>query len=295
MAVRVLILGATGYLGRPLYDAFRKTLDFQVIGTSRKASNELIQVDITENSAPQKVINHLKNSEDTVLFLSAISKPELCQSDFMLANQVNVKSTREMISRILENGNRVLFFSSDTVYGEQHHPGNENPPLSPVGPYAIMKARIEEEFLSHTNFKSIRISYVYSPYDSLTKYLRNSVENVCVAQIFHPFSRNVIYRNDFIEGVLALVRNWIKCNASSINFGGPETINRIQYADILKNTLLPTLKYEVISPAPSFYALRPQAVKMHSVILNQLLGRTPRKVQEALLSEDYVKEWNIKL
>lgn len=291
--MRTLVLGASGYIGRTLFEALKNKYGNEVIGTSKTQSKDFVQLDIRDRNAAKRVTNFLSDPKDFVIILCGISKPELCKLHYEIAYNVNVDSTKKMICNILEKGHRVLFFSSDTVYGESKECFRDEDALAPLGVYASMKSLIEKEFLGHINFKSIRVSYVYSSTDSFTSYLKESAMRNVVAEVYHPFSRAMIFRKDLIEGTISLIDKWDQVEKRSINFGGPEIVSRIQYVVALSETFLPNLKYVAIPPSVEFLSQRPQVIQMKSDYLNVLLGRNPTSIRQTLISADFAKEWGV--
>ena len=54
---------------------------------------------------------------DTVAFCAAISEPSVCANQFQDSLRVNVTSTGDFIYEALKRGCKVIFLSSDAVYG----------------------------------------------------------------------------------------------------------------------------------------------------------------------------------
>ena len=100
--------------------------------------------------------------------MASISAPDICAREHERAWSVNVTGTSEFISRTIERGGRVIFFSSDTVYGECEDPFDESALCKPAGEYAEMKHKVERRFIENPSFKSIRLSYVFSREDKFT-------------------------------------------------------------------------------------------------------------------------------
>jgi nucleoside-diphosphate-sugar epimerase len=144
-----------------------------------------------------------------------------------------------------------------------------------------MKAEVEHRFLGHTDFKSIRLSYVFSKADKLTRYLAKCATDGTVAEVFDPFDRAVIHREDVLDGVLRLVSQWHDVDLPTINFAGPEVLSRSQFAQALRDTAFPSLKYTVVEPEASFFENRPRSINMTSAALSYVLGRAPRRIPEA--------------
>ena len=199
-----LLIGASGYIGSALYHYLIKN-DLLVTGTSTKGSEKFLPLNL-ENP---KNLNEIKiNKYSCVFFAAAISSPDICSKEYAYAQEINVKKSSEIISTFLQNGIKVIFLSSDTVYGEQINPFNENMQANPLGDYALMKYQVENKFKDYDLFKAIRLSYVFSRQDKFTRYLLKTTEKKEIAEIFHPLKRSVIYINDVVEGLISLSRQF---------------------------------------------------------------------------------------
>ena len=143
-----------------------------------------------------------------------------------------------------------------------------------------MKAEVEKSFFGNPLFKSIRLSYVFSREDKFTKYLLGCAETGKRAELFHPFYRSIIHRNDVIEGALALAEHWDDFSQQVINFGGPEVLSRVDFAQCLKQYALPDLRFQAVEPDEEFFKNRPRIIAMSSEIFPALLDRPSRTLAE---------------
>ena len=222
---------------------------------------------------------------DTVAFTAAISEPSVCADQFEVALRVNITSTGDFIYEALKRGCKVIFLSSDAVYGNVLGEFDEEETVDPLGVYAEMKALVEKRFLEYPLFKVLRLSYNFFKDDRFTTYLKNCVEEEATAELFDPFSRSVVHRDDTVDAIISLYNNWEVCEENVINCGGPETLSRVQFADILKKSVFPKLKTKVTTPGDKFYNDRPAIVSMRSNLLEQVLGRPARSIEDAATLE----------
>lgn len=278
---KVLIVGASGYIGLGLFECLNKK--FITLGTSTQGSGKFIRLNLEfpENFQYDLFIA----SGDIVVIAAAISAPDICTNEYERARSVNVLGTIFFIRNVISRGARVIFFSSDAVYGENEQIFDESCSPKPVGEYAEMKYQVEQLFGSDPSFKSIRLSYVFSSEDKFTKYLIRCVMRDEEAEIFHPFSRSVIHRIDVIDGVIGLIEKWNEVAQSCINFGGPELLSRVEFKDVFKKNFSHKLKSKVVEPPPTFFLNRPRIIAMQSPILKALLGRPSRNLAAAMKIE----------
>lgn len=177
-------------------------------------------------------------------------------------------------------GKKVVFSSSDVVYGQQKNMVNEFIATNPIGRYALMKKEIEESFKGNANFKAVRFSYVYSKDDKFTKYLYECKNSNSVAEIYHPLERSVISLKDVIIALSSLPKYWDKIDNPFINFGGRKLVSRLDIANTIKQYCLPQLEFKVLTPPDSFYYARPETIYMKSTYMTLLLQRKPQALDE---------------
>jgi len=80
-----------------------------------------------------------------------------------------------------------------------------------------------------------------------------------------------------------LSRNWE--GPQFINCGGPKTVCRSEFAQILKEEVFPSLQIEIVRPPEKFYQDRPGTVSMTSNHLTNVLGRPQRTLRDAVRME----------
>lgn len=291
--MRISLVGATGFIGRALIS--RAPNDLEVVSLPRAATGDLPGVDL-EDVDPGS--GHRFSVDDVVLILAGISSPDWCESNYELARKVNVVGTRKLISRILGSGARVIFFSTDAVYGERFESFAEEAKPAPHGAYAQMKREIEQAFEGMANFKSIRLSYVFSAEDSFTKFVRREVAAQRSIKVFEPFIRSPLHRVDVADAAIQLALKWSRFPNQFINFGGPETISREDFVRNLRRSCFPGLEYETVTPGDEFFRARPTVISMKSPLIPELLGRPPLRMIDAmntksfeLCKEGELKKW----
>ncbi len=278
---RLLLVGGRGYIGKRITEICLP--EYELICTSSINSNDSLKLDLAK---PSCFDYSQVQAGDVCLLTAAISSPDVCLSKYEYAWSINVTGTSEFISRLIDLGVRIVFFSSDTVYGQCETPFDEKLVCNPVGEYAVMKYEVEKRFLNHSQFKSVRLSYVFSHEDKFTRYLISCAQDNKEADLYHPFYRAIVHRDDVVEGVLSLAKNWDVFPHSIINFGGPDVLSRIDFAEIIRQQVLPQLKYRHIFPEDDFFVKRPRTIAMLSPFLRQLLGRPPHKLAEAVKTEN---------
>jgi dTDP-4-dehydrorhamnose reductase len=285
---KLLIVGSTGYIGKSLI-SYARINKLDVLGASTTGRDDGISLDLVN---PFDFDYDILGPDSTVLLTAAISSPDFCAREFDRAWAVNVTGTSQFVERGLYRGAKVIFFSTDTVYGERSDFFSEDTECTPMGEYARMKAEVENRFCREVNFKSIRLSYVFSREDKFSKYLIDSVSRGEEAELYHPFFRSIIYRQDVVDGVFALVRQWETFPENVINFGGPQLLSRIEFAECFRRNVLPSLKFQNTQPSDDFFKNRPRVIAMRSDVLHRLLGRSARTLDQAVSLEFHAESVN---
>lgn len=276
----LLIVGAKGYLGKALLAKANNA--GSAIGTSSIGGNNLLPLSL---DAPA-IFNYAKiQPGDVVMLTAAISAPDICAREHDRAWTVNVTGTSSFIQCAIDCGARVVFFSSDTVYGERENDFDETAACNPAGEYAEMKYEVEQRFSGNSAFKAIRLSYVFSREDKFSHYLAGCAERKDEAELFHPFFRAIVHRKDVVEGAMSLALNWDEVPEQVINFGGPQVLSRINFAECLRKAHIHDLRFKVTEPGADFFKNRPRVIAMASPIFARLLGRPPRTLSEAAHAE----------
>ncbi len=279
--MKAIIIGATGYIGSKLFS--RASEIGPACGTtSREAHGKIAHLNLNQ---PGDFVAKNVKCGDTVYLTAAISAPDVCAKEKERAWSINVTGTTGIIQSAIDCGARVVFFSSDTVYGESADFFNEDLPCKPSGEYAEMKREVEQHFRGISTFKSIRLSYVFSREDKFTRYLVTCALKNEIAELYHPFYRSIIYRDDVIQGALALTDRWKYIPQQFINFGGPRLLSRIEFAEIIRDSAVRNLLFKVSTPDKEFFRNRPSVIAMESPILAALLQRSPLDLSEAVKRE----------
>jgi dTDP-4-dehydrorhamnose reductase len=222
---------------------------------------------------------------DYVIFLAAVSSPDICEKQFNYAYRTNVIGTKEYIRRFIYQGAHVLFFSSDAVLGATEGPCNEHSICNPFGVYGKMKREVEEIFNNFSNFKVFRLSYVFSAEDKFTSYLNQCNKERKIAEVYDALYRNVIYLYDILEAIKILGYRFNDFKNTIFHLSGPDLLSRKDIAEYYKKIISPEFQYRLVSPPNNFFNARPNIIETKSLYLFSLMGRTLIPIYDALSLE----------
>lgn len=280
--MKLALVGSSGYIAGHLLGRFKKHMD------------DILKIDCTQDADAYLDLLEASNfhysildGTDVVVFTAAVSGPDQCAEEFEKCWEINVDGTIYFIKQAVKRGCKVLFFSSDAVFGDICGAiYDENSQTEAATPYGKMKKAVEDAFRGETLFKTIRLSYVVSAQDRFVTYCLNCLEKEVEAEIFHPFYRNCITISDVAEVVLWMSGHWDEYQPQVLNVAGEELVSRIRIADELNRILGKHLSYTVKQPDDAFFVNRPRITQMKSLYLNQYgilqAGSFTEKVQKEL-------------
>jgi dTDP-4-dehydrorhamnose reductase len=281
MTARLVVCGASGYVGRRLVGTARAQ-GLTVLAARRQAAAGELGLDLERGG---EFDFDALAATDTLVVAAALSAPDACAQEPERAWRINVEGTSALMAGARRRGVRVIFLSSDTVYGEQPEPFDESRPARPVGVYATMKREVEVRFAADPDVKVLRLSYVFSAEDRFSQHVTAQARRGEAVEVFDPFVRACVHRDDVVDAIIGLARGWRQHDEPVFNVGGPLAITRERFVQALRETAWPTLRYRVVAPQPSFYLQRPARIVMTSPRLARLLGREARTLREAAALE----------
>jgi dTDP-4-dehydrorhamnose reductase len=269
------VIGASSFIGKNLIDTFKSRKIDHYIAYSQQNLLGHIKFNLLDlnDLVFQKI-----NKNDVIIFLSALSSPDFCESNYIMARSVNVDSTSIFIKRCLSIEAKVIFISSDVVYGGNNFINNELSIPNPVGKYAQMKYEIEDLFNKQENFKVLRLSYVLSENDKFFKYLSECFHNNEIAEVYDGLHRNVVWIEDVLESIINLSNSFSDIPYKVINVCGDSCLSRV---DLLKYYIknFNAVKYKIVDTPLSILTSRPNKIEVHSLYLEKLINKKPLKIK----------------
>ena len=270
----VFLLGSTGYLGSHLASGLSSESSLRSFSVGRLDCD--YEVDLEKNQY-ESFLSALK-SGDTLVFMAAISSPAVCENNRSLAYDVNVTHTISLIKALVRLGVRVIFISSDAVFGSSRGVCKDDSSLNPLGAYGEMKASVEREFCKEALVKTVRLSYVLGKGDKYSEMLKSFSERSESVDVYNGFSRNIVHIDDVTEGLTRLIKQWDRLSERRFNFSGPKLVSRALLTKLIAKAILPNLNYRVIDAPAEFWAGRSRVIETDCFNFSNLLGRKPYSV-----------------
>lgn len=263
--MRLAIAGSSGYIAEYLAERFLKIKEIGApvkIGRRENADHFL-------DLARAKEFDHtVLACMDYIIFAAAVSSPDKCAEEYRESWKVNVEGTCHVIQHAIEMGCKVLFLSSDAVYGNRSgYVYSEESLTEAETPYGKMKKAVEDTFKDSPFFKALRLSYVVSAKDRFVSYCLKCLNENREAEIFHPFYRNCITLSDVGSMVTWLINNWDEFPHPFLNAAGEELVSRVRIADEINRVADGRLKFKIVYPDEKFFENRPQFTQMESIYI----------------------------
>tara|TARA_Y100000816_G_scaffold287633_1_gene270729 strand:+ start:657 stop:1493 length:837 start_codon:yes stop_codon:yes gene_type:complete len=259
---KLFIWGQSGFIGKLLKEYFYKnSLDVSMIGRNKDCH-------FTINLASNTDIPNSIDNNSIVFFLSAISSPDVCDNDSIYAKKINLTNTSKIIKKLVNTGAKVIFFSTDMIYGNRTKACDETTSPTPDTNYALWKYLIEKDFYEYDNFITLRLSYLCDRNDKFTSFLINNAKGQTI-EIFDPFHRSMIHSDDFLKIIDLCVKD--DPNMPKIlNVCGQECVSRVEYIKSFSDYI--NLRWKPIVMPDDFRKNRPESIIMKSIHIQNLIS-----------------------
>lgn len=262
--MKLLLTGASGYLGQHILNEFMKNppsdvlhihaLYYSLSGFEEALNATIMRrcksdcsiriqveaVDITNPAAVKSFFERHKTAFDVCVHTAAVSVPGLCQQDPDKAHRIN--NPKPFFDALIRSKTRIIALSTDQVYSgdPSKAPFSETDSTEPVNVYGQSKVEMENYLQSNHAKHSVilRSSIILGPkapihyaHDTFLHFIA-SRENQ-ETSFFTDEKRSVI----FVQDVIACIE-WFVVNISSnqhhvagvYNLGGPNPVSRMDIA-----------------------------------------------------------------
>ena len=207
MKKKLIVVGSQGFLGSKICAKLSGTYQLERIPSDIWNLSSLI----TDNC--------------TVLMLRAMSSPSYVQQNPQISKEFNVLKTSTLISESLQLGAKVIFTSSDVVYGhDEKLIFTESHSKCPYGIYAEQKSEVENQFIGNPLFFSLRLSLVVGDGSKIERILTDESEpKIPIGVVRNPVHYDYVVET--INGLLAY-QKWQDISSTQVlNLGGKESID----------------------------------------------------------------------
>lgn len=185
MKKKVVITGAGGFIGEPLFQ--RLADEFDVTGTYlSKEKPGLLPLDIT--NADEVTGFFKKHRPDFVIHLAAITDVDLCERQPKFAQKVHVDGTQNIVDACHSFQPHLIYVSTEFVFDGKKGNYDENDAANPVNVYGKTKWQGEQIVSTLKHHCIVRTATPYSANTQTKKFLGQVIEKLSQNQPVNAFS-----------------------------------------------------------------------------------------------------------
>ena len=140
--MRILVTGATGFVGRHLAERLASTVELHTTARSPGAGDRHHRLDLLDAEAVRELVRQLR--PDVVVHLAALAGARARDEARLRAVNVNAAVGLAQSLWSVRPDARLLAVSTGYVHGETSEPAGADAPVRPVGAYARSKAAMEQ-------------------------------------------------------------------------------------------------------------------------------------------------------
>lgn len=286
---RLLITGGSGFLGGNLAaNAPAHWETFATYNSSPVRSGGAVrwlQLDVTNIEVVEKTIDSIK--PEVMIHAAAITDSGICERHSEAAWETNVKGTENVAYAAERVGAKLVYTSTDMVFGRGREFSAEDDPPSPTTVYSSSKAAAEKIVIAASSkhvVARICLSYGRSA-NSAQCFTERIIENLdrgIPAKLFVDEYRTPIYVRDLCRILLEFSRR--EDLTGLFHVGGPDRLSRYEFGlkicrvfAFSSNLLIPVS----VDDIPFDYD-RPRDCSLSIENLVKSVGFSPRNVEEGL-------------
>ena len=214
--MKILITGANGFLGYYLVEQLLAK-KFSVIATGKGECRlpfthdrnfQYLSMDFTDPFSIHDVFENIK--PEVVVHAGAMSKPDECETNQMLAYLVNVEGTVQLLINSADIKSFFVFVSTDFVFDGERGMYSEEDTARPVNYYGRTKLEAEEAVKEYEfDWAIVRTVLVYgknhSGHNNILKIVKEKLEKGEEYNVLDDQLRTPTYVEDLAEGIVSII------------------------------------------------------------------------------------------
>ena len=214
--MKILVTGANGFLGYYLVEQLLAK-DFLVTATGKGECRlpfthhlnfQWLSMDFTDPFSIHDVFENIK--PDVVVHAGAMSKPDECETNQMVAYLVNVEGTVQLLINSSDIKCFFVFLSTDFVFDGEKGMYNENDIPNPVNYYGRTKLEAEEAVKEYEfEWAIVRTVLVYgknhSGHNNILKIVKEKLEKGEEYSVVDDQLRTPTYVEDLASGIISII------------------------------------------------------------------------------------------
>jgi dTDP-4-dehydrorhamnose reductase len=179
MKKTILLIGASGAVGLPLYELFCLEKKYRVIGTYKehKTHPDLVHLDVLDTAQLEKAMTSIK--PDIILNMAGIKDVAVCENNPSVAVAQNVQTTLNLCTALIKHPHtKLIYLSTEYVFAPTTIWATSKTTLNPTTWYGKTKLMAEQLVQNLVrNSLVIRTSAVISRHSSLVQWFIKAGKN----------------------------------------------------------------------------------------------------------------------
>lgn len=225
---RILITGATGFLGRHLSRSLiHHGYDVYMTSGHEEGGDTIRKIDLNNPSELKRVISSVK--PDIIYHTGALVN---LTRDFAIGKEcikINLEGTYNLLESLRRHvPKRFIFASTEEVYGSGKVPYREDQLPRPPSPYAISKIAAEyicDTYAQELDFSLIifRIGTMYGPGQTsrfIPEIIAQAIRNDTISINSGTKKRDYVYVSDVLEAMRLALKSTLEGRSTVLNIGG---------------------------------------------------------------------------
>ncbi|MFE1593047.1 SDR family oxidoreductase [Nocardia sp. NPDC058705] len=213
--MRILILGASGFVGSALHAQFAE--NYEVVGTSR-GGHGLVPVDLADSGGVRTLV---EQGFDVVVHTAGVVDLGAAQRDPVAAHVANVAPMQPLLDAIDHTGAKLVYLSTDNVFDGTADHYDESATRTPINIYGETKVAAEDLVLAHDRHLVVRLPLVYGRSPLSNKFLARFATSEIQA-------RTDIVCNPLYLPSLAPALEQLADMSGVVHIAGAETLSRYE-------------------------------------------------------------------
>lgn len=223
----ILVIGSTGLVGNAVVLAGQP--HHNVIGASPSVADSNLRVDLRDARSIRRLIHGTDQPLDVVILAAAVSSVAKCEADRVATYNVNVVGSRAVVEEATDVGAKVVFVSSDYVFGDGG-PHVESDEPAPMNEYGRQKLEVEGIVLSQPANVVVRTCQVFGQDARRANYVLATVDQMVAGDTVHA-PLDLFGTPTYVRDLAAEVIDLATRPATGVwHVAGPDFVSRLELA-----------------------------------------------------------------
>jgi len=228
---KIVITGANGMLGSALCEVFHRNNFVYALHRDKVcfvACSKDYSFDLTDTKKMQKCFDQIK--PDFVIHCAGLINLDLCEKEYKLAYEANVNQT-EKIAKWCSKEVKLVYISTDQVYGGSKDHSEKNTNLRPLNQYGKTKLQGELKVQELSNDSIIVRTNIFGwnikpTRVSSAEWIYNSLKNGKGIRLFTDYTISPIYTKELAIIIIRLLEMDF---SGIVNVGSSKTCTKYEF------------------------------------------------------------------